>query len=496
MMWSALSFASVGIGASASVIVPHVLPRGGPDSAYSFTLAAYGKASGPIGQLYDGQNRIGGGLPLGHYTIKYGPKGGVIVDKNGRGCILTPPTTQWQCDEGVGGTPGFDISCDKKLLFNGSPEFWACPVDDHGVWNLYTKPNFGQPKCITVTIGVHGESIPAPPCKQSVPPPPPPHKQDCYDHHEDCKPAPPPPPPSPPPPCKDDCKPAPSPPPPPAPKPYHKSKPSPDGTCGGTSGFHCNGFFKGSCCSSFGWCGASPAHCGKGCQGDFGTCEHKPAPPPPPPCEDGKDDKCKPAPPPPPPCGNGKNDKCKPAPPPPKPCGDDKDDDCKPAKEHHVCPTDINGPYEFPHLIIPVDKKRPDKAFSNKLNGTFSDHMCSVFNFDIHPRFAGKKCMPVFLFPSQEKLVTSAYTFRAWGDYGVEVFELHEPATMETTWNSLGPKELLGEGIIKPNLAVGTWASECAAGKKKSIMICGKNMYLDYFQDFNPSPIGLYLRVC
>ena len=103
-MQSALSLAIVGIVASASAIVPpRIFPRNESDQANTFTLQAYGKASGPIGQLFDGQNRIGGKLPLGYYTIKYGPKGGVINDKNGRGCILTPPTTQFQCDEGVGG---------------------------------------------------------------------------------------------------------------------------------------------------------------------------------------------------------------------------------------------------------------------------------------------------------------------------------------------------------------------------------------------------------
>ncbi|KAF2471961.1 glycoside hydrolase/deacetylase [Lindgomyces ingoldianus] len=47
---------------------------------------------------------------------------------------------------------------------------------------------------------------------------------------------------------------------------------SPDGTCGGTSGYHCIGFSLGSCCSQYGWCGASSGHCGSGCNPKFGTC--------------------------------------------------------------------------------------------------------------------------------------------------------------------------------------------------------------------------------
>jgi hypothetical protein len=390
------------------------------------------------------------------------------------------------------GTPGFDISCDKQLLYNGSPEFWACPVDDYGVWNLYTKPNFAQKKCITITLSVHGESTPEPTCKQSTPPPlpcgdgknkagcksataPPGHpcKDDCNEHHCDCKTAPP---------------------------PSGNGKLSPDGSCGGATGFHCNGFVDGSCCSSYGWCGSTPAHCGNGCQGDFGTCrthkdDYKPAPPPPPPC---KSDSCKPTPL--PTCnGDKQDDNCKSiAPPPPPPCGDGKNKaSCQPPKELIGCPADIKGPYEFPHLIIPVDKSWPDRAYGTKLNGTFSNRICTIFNFDIHPRFVGKSCSLTFLFPKREHLETSAYTFEAWSDKSsLQFYALKTPATWKTTWNSVGPKELLAEGPIYPDLAVGAYTHKCPAGKTESIMVCGKDVYLDYFQDFNPSPIGMFMRTC
>ncbi|KAF5024579.1 hypothetical protein F66182_3342 [Fusarium sp. NRRL 66182] len=45
-----------------------------------------------------------------------------------------------------------------------------------------------------------------------------------------------------------------------------------DGSCGGTAGLKCNGTSFGDCCSAQGWCGASAAHCGVGCQEKFGTC--------------------------------------------------------------------------------------------------------------------------------------------------------------------------------------------------------------------------------
>ena len=51
-----------------------------------FELTASGGASGTLGQLSDGQNRIGGGLPPSSYCIS---PSGIITDSSGRGCILT-----------------------------------------------------------------------------------------------------------------------------------------------------------------------------------------------------------------------------------------------------------------------------------------------------------------------------------------------------------------------------------------------------------------------
>jgi hypothetical protein len=119
-----------------------------------------------------------------------------------------------------------------------------------------------------------------------------------------------------------------------------------------------------------------------------------------------------------------------PVPSPSPSCENGKDDDnCRP--EALVgCPADIRGDYEFPHLIVPVDKQYPDKAYGNKLNGTFSDNICSIFNFDIHPRFAGKTCTLVFLFPDQKDLETSAYTYKAHSDEpSLEIYKLKKQAS-------------------------------------------------------------------
>lgn len=77
-MKSIVAFVAFAAGASALVT------RG---QSCCFHLTASGGASGEVGQLSDGQNRIGdNSLPLGEFCL--GP-GGTITDGEGRGCILT-----------------------------------------------------------------------------------------------------------------------------------------------------------------------------------------------------------------------------------------------------------------------------------------------------------------------------------------------------------------------------------------------------------------------
>ncbi|KAI1460573.1 glycoside hydrolase family 18 protein [Annulohypoxylon moriforme] len=45
-----------------------------------------------------------------------------------------------------------------------------------------------------------------------------------------------------------------------------------DGSCGTGTGFTCSGSSDGGCCSQYGYCGSTAAHCGLGCQSGFGTC--------------------------------------------------------------------------------------------------------------------------------------------------------------------------------------------------------------------------------
>ncbi|KAK4555135.1 hypothetical protein LTR86_007901 [Recurvomyces mirabilis] len=121
------------------------------DSACEFTITAYTASAGlqQVQQLGDGQNRIGQtNIPLGYYHLVNGG----LIDSHNRGCILTPPTTQWQCDEGATPTYGFDLTCNGTLTYEGDSTFYSCPTGDHDGWNLYSKTLIGQEKCVPVWL--------------------------------------------------------------------------------------------------------------------------------------------------------------------------------------------------------------------------------------------------------------------------------------------------------------------------------------------------------
>jgi len=140
----------------------------GRDGTCCFSLTASGGASGTLGQLSDGQNRIGGGLPAAQYCI--GSNGG-LTDGSGRGCILTPPTTQLQCDTGATPTTGFSIGCDGTLSYNGNSNFVACQTGDNGELNVYTTSGLGQTGCVNIELTASGCQSGCPAPKPSPAPP-------------------------------------------------------------------------------------------------------------------------------------------------------------------------------------------------------------------------------------------------------------------------------------------------------------------------------------
>ncbi|KAG9534398.1 hypothetical protein KCU77_g23936, partial [Aureobasidium melanogenum] len=115
---------------------------------FGINVSGDGVQGGSLGQLSDGQNRFGPNQSGATYCINDGK----ITDKSGRGCILTGPTTQFQCDSGASPTGGFSIAPSGQIEHNGDATFYACPVDDNGNYNIYTQPLDNMPKCVKVGL--------------------------------------------------------------------------------------------------------------------------------------------------------------------------------------------------------------------------------------------------------------------------------------------------------------------------------------------------------
>ncbi|KAL6722003.1 hypothetical protein ACLMJK_001108 [Lecanora helva] len=161
------------------------------------------------------------------------------------------------------------------------------------------------------------------------------------------------------------------------------------------------------------------------------------------------------------------------------------------------CPASLNGNYEFPHLIVPINKDQPDVAGGTSFNGTISPSISSIFNFDIPSSDAGKTCTLVFFLPTQNELTTSAFTLSGSG--GFNAASLKTPATESTTYNNASPVllELGGPSSVTPGNEYVVYSGECAAGSRIPIKISATgDLSLNYFQDFNPAPIGFYVTVC
>lgn len=160
------------------------------------------------------------------------------------------------------------------------------------------------------------------------------------------------------------------------------------------------------------------------------------------------------------------------------------------------CPTNLNGPYQFPHLIIPVDSSKPSYAPGTSYFGQVSSTISSIFNFDIPASYSGETCSLIFLFPLQSQLKTSSFEFS--GNGGIDFALLNGIATSSTSYsNAPGVTTDYGTTVVAPGNSYSIATFLCPAGTTISFeMKAVGDTSLDYFQDFNPSPIGLYITSC
>lgn len=157
--------------------------------------------------------------------------------------------------------------------------------------------------------------------------------------------------------------------------------------------------------------------------------------------------------------------------------------------------TSLNGKFEFPHLIIPVDSTSPNKAHGTSFNGKISPTTSSILNFDITADYHGKTCSLVFLFPHKNELETSSFTFNGQGSIAFNI--LRGVANQGTTYETAPKKDHeLARLSVRPGNEYVVASFPCKAGTFSYELTSGEKFDLEYFQDWNPKPIGLYITAC
>ena len=160
------------------------------------------------------------------------------------------------------------------------------------------------------------------------------------------------------------------------------------------------------------------------------------------------------------------------------------------------CPVTLSGEYQFPHLIIPVSSASTTEAYGTSYFGEISSTVSSIFNFDVPSSYEGAQCSLIFLFPMQDQLQTSSYTLSGSG--AMEFQSLVSPATEATTYsNAPGVKSTVATINPAPGNSYVLNTYPCPAGQTIAVeAVASGDLSFKYFQDYNPSPIGLYITKC
>lgn len=411
-----------------------------------FQLTASGAQAGPVGQLSDGQNRVHGNLPIGQYCMN----GGTITDGHGRGCILTPPTTQFQCDQGAIPQDGFSVSNSGLLQYNSSAQFHVCPTGDNGAYNIYTVPPPGQGGCGLVTLGTGNACFIA---SSSAPMSIAPARSRMLSATATLSSA----------------------------SQYSAEMPSQPYAVSATTRVvktvHCPGsspkpsIFKGTT-THYACAGHATSH------GIPASSQGMPMASPP--VESITNSYSAPT------YGNPTASR--------SPTTASK----LPASACVAALTTgaYQVPHQVPHMIVPVNKNSPSTSYGEQYSPSINQDNSTVFTFDYPTSYAGKTCSLVFLWPRQDQLETSSFTTSGTGD--LIFYELHDTANSATNYANAIPANYIG-GIKNPtpgNSYIVT-TTYCKSGESDSIKVGATgDLSLSYFQDYNPSPIGLYVTSC
>ncbi|THV86094.1 hypothetical protein D6D29_01815 [Aureobasidium pullulans] len=436
--------------ALASVASARVLHTRQSSCCFGINVSGDGVEGGSLGQISDGQNRFGPGQSGASYCINNGQ----ITDKNGRGCVITGPTDQFQCDQGASPTEGFSITSSGQVEFNGDDQFYACPSDDNGNYNIYTKPVENMPKCVKVSLS------------------------------------------------------------------------SADGTCAAPSSAPASSAPPATTAVSVSTATQAPSlsvsvsteQCQPSTVVKTVTQQNNVTVTLPPVTEQviQKTTVEQPTTIEQPttvqqlPVTEFVTEQVTTSVAKPTTVEQLTTVSQVPVTETKVfsvqqpsatpsgtgnCPRDLPNmdSYLKPRLIIPVDSNNPDTAYGTQYNAYIGNGNSTIFDFDIPQSYKGKQCELVFTFPTQSQLETSFVSES--GNGGVEFKQLKEAADEKTTFNTQpGVTKNFGEKGVSTGNAYSITTGDCAVGQTISYELTATgDKTIEFFQDYNPCPIGLWV---
>ncbi|KAI9709998.1 MAG: hypothetical protein M1820_003076 [Bogoriella megaspora] len=164
------------------------------------------------------------------------------------------------------------------------------------------------------------------------------------------------------------------------------------------------------------------------------------------------------------------------------------------------CPGELGTGYVAPWLIIPISQSQPTTPFGTIYSPTITPNdLCTIFILAIPSSVGNKTCTLEFLFPEQDQLETSSYHISGPGNFDFAGYIDAIEITPNTTWQSqegLGTHELPPTNWQPGNKYV-LYEGPCAldAGNVVGGRVCSKDTSLDFFQDYNECPIGLWITL-
>ncbi|KIV76985.1 hypothetical protein PV11_08828 [Exophiala sideris] len=169
-------------------------------------------------------------------------------------------------------------------------------------------------------------------------------------------------------------------------------------------------------------------------------------------------------------------------------------------RQNCTCPGNLPElpDFEFPHMIIPISASNPTTAYPNTLvpNITAGD-VSNIIDFDVPAERSGQTCTLQFLFPASDQLTTSYFKLVGFGTFS---FSLSAMGTGAVEGNTTFDKQPMGGNphgypcskSMQPGNAYTIGTNLCVPGRI-SVTMSSTDSSLEWFQDYNPCPIGLYI---